>query len=185
MMGVQFGADDFVQLRFGGSASCPNDVFHDFGHAMKLIRPCDEIKHGKVFKKLVTMVLRHAANASDNQIGLVRLDFLHKADLADGLPFGLVSDGACVEDDEVGVGDLVDDLDRVVGLDAVAAVALAGVAVAAGAEREVVDVQGFDGVVPLQSLLDRAQGVGGVAVLAGAAVQDQGVQSGSPVEIEV
>ena len=38
------------------------------------------------------------------------------------------------EDHEVGIRDLIDDPDRVVGLDAVASVALAGVAVAAGAE---------------------------------------------------
>ena len=85
------------------------------------------------------------------------------------------------EDDEVGIGDLVDDFDRVVGLDAIAAVALAGVAVAAGAEREIIDVQGFDRVMLFQTVFDRAQGVSGVSVLAGAAVQEQDIHGGSPI----
>ena len=84
------------------------------------------------------------------------------------------------EDDEVGFGDFIDDLDGVVRLDAVAAVALACVAVAAGAEREVVDVQGFDRVSGLQAVFDGAQGVGGVSVLAGASVQDQDVHEDTP-----
>ena len=75
------------------------------------------------------------------------------------------------EDHEVGGGDFVDDRDRIVGHDAAAAVALAGVAVSAGLEREVIHVQGFDRVARLEAVFDGAQGVGGIAVLAGASVQ--------------
>ena len=70
---------------------------------MELIRSRDEIKHGKIFKKLIAMVLRHATNASDNQPGLAGLDFLHEANLADGLPLRLITHGAGVEDNQIGI----------------------------------------------------------------------------------
>ena len=50
MMAIQFGADDFVQLRFSSPTSRLNDVFDDFRHTMQLIRSRDEIKHRKIFK---------------------------------------------------------------------------------------------------------------------------------------
>ena len=82
------------------------------------------------------------------------------------------------EDHKVGGGHLLNDFDGVVDLDAVAAVALAGIAVAAGAERKVIDVQGLDRVARAEAVFDRAQGMGGVAVPAGASVQDKDVHLG-------
>ena len=49
------------------------------------------------------MVLCHATNASDNQLGLVSFDFLHEANLADGFPLRLIAHGTGVEDNQIGV----------------------------------------------------------------------------------
>ena len=103
MVSVQFGADGLVQLDFRRPPSGFQDVPDDFGHAMELVRPRDEIKHREILEKLRPMVLRHAADDADDQLWLAGLDFLHESDLADGLAFSLVADGACVEDDQVGV----------------------------------------------------------------------------------
>ena len=70
---------------------------------MDLVRPDDEIEHGKILQKLVAVVLRHASDAADDQPGLAGLDFLHEADLPDRLPLRLVTDGAGIEHDEIGV----------------------------------------------------------------------------------
>ena len=82
---------------------------------MKLPGAEHEIEVGQLFEQLVAEPLGHAAERTDHQIGTARLEFLHVADLAFGLAFGLFADTAGVEEENIRLLLVFDD--RVAGFD--------------------------------------------------------------------
>ena len=74
-----------------------------------------EIKMRKLVQQFISKTLRHAAERSDNEIGILRLEFFHIADLALRLAFRLLANTAGIEQQDVGF--LLDIDHRMTGFD--------------------------------------------------------------------
>ena len=96
------------QHRFGFIEACDlppvgPDRFDQRDQRMQLPGAEHEVEVGQLFQEVVAEPLRHAAHRADDQFGMLCLELFHKADLADRLALGLLTDAACVEEQYVGL----------------------------------------------------------------------------------
>ncbi len=85
----------------------PLPFIHVVGHAVELLRADDEVHIGELVNEFPASTLRHAAQKSEDHAGAVLAELpgeiLH---LADGLVLGVVAHAACVEQHDIGDGQM-------------------------------------------------------------------------------
>ncbi len=146
VLGVRLGVevDEGGGARAGG-AELGDEVVEVVGDVVEPLGADDEVEVGEGIEKVSAAVLGHAAEDADEKARVAALVLEEMAGLAEGLLLGLVAHGTGVEEDDVGVGLIVDD-----GVAAVAehggdGLGVAGVHLAA-VGLEVDAVQGRQGV---------------------------------------